>query len=188
MDFNQAPRQQQSDVIPDKTVVPVHLTIRPGGAGEGGWLRRNKDGTCLMLDTEMTVIEGEHAKRKIWQMMVVEGENEGQQKAAQITAATVRAMLEAARNVRPDDESVEAQAKRRIASWGELDGLRFQAIVGVRKQDGYPDKNQIREVVTPERKTYVRLDQAAGPARTNGPAAQPSPAAKPASSRPSWAA
>lgn len=65
LDFNDAGPQRSFDLIPDNTIVTVELTIRPGGAGEGGWLRRSKDGRSEALDCEFTVIEGEYAKRKL---------------------------------------------------------------------------------------------------------------------------
>jgi len=41
------------------------MTVRPGNAGEGGLLRRSKDGNSVALDAEFTVLDGPYAKRKI---------------------------------------------------------------------------------------------------------------------------
>jgi len=43
LNFNEADAQRSFDVIPDGTLATVHLSVR-GSAGEGGWLRRSKDG------------------------------------------------------------------------------------------------------------------------------------------------
>ena len=49
-DYTDAPEQRGTELIPADTVATVQLTIRPGGAGEGGLLKRSKDGGCEMLD------------------------------------------------------------------------------------------------------------------------------------------
>jgi len=196
-DLNQAEKQTSADsLIPDGTIVPVHATLRPGGAGEGGWLKRNRDGSCLMMDFEFTVIEGPYARRKFWTLLTVEGETEGQQKAADISRSRLRAMLESARGIDPSDESENAIAGRRVGSLGDFDGLRFWAVVGYEKgKDGYKDKNVLKAVVTPDRKDWTRLDQTARPSGPSSVPATPSgvsgqPAAVKTSSagRPSWAA
>lgn len=183
IDLNQAGVQRDGDLIPDGTVVPVVATLRPGGAGDGGWMKRSKDGSSQALDFEFTVIEGPYAKRKFWTLFTIEGETEGQQKAGEISAARLRAMLESARGINPVDEDEKAIKARQLSSWQDLDGLRFWAKVGLEKgKDGYKDKNQLKSVVTPDQKDWSKLDQVT--------TAKASPAAaKPASgSRPSWAA
>jgi len=65
MDFNNASAQRVFDVIPAGTVATLHMTVRPGNAGEGGLLRRSKDGNSVALDAEFTVLDGPYAKRKI---------------------------------------------------------------------------------------------------------------------------
>jgi hypothetical protein len=61
MDYNNAGAQRSFDIIPDGTIVVAQMNIRPGGAGEDGFLKRSKDGGCEMLDVEFTVVEGEYA-------------------------------------------------------------------------------------------------------------------------------
>lgn len=193
MDFNQAEKHKPpQNLIPKNTIVPVHMTIRPGGAGPGGWLKRNKDGTCMMLDCEFTVTDGDYARRKFWTMLVVEGETEGQQKASDITRSMIRAMLESARGVKPDDESETAVTARRIDGFADLDNLRFLAVVGVRKQEGYDDKNSLAAIVTPDRKDWRKLEQVAKQAslpvtKSAGQAGTQAPVAA-NTKKPSWAA
>ena len=145
-------------------MAPVHLTLRPGNAGEGGWLKRTKAGDAEMLDCEFTITEGPHAKRKFWASFVVQGTSEGHQKAADISASRIRAMLESARGVRPEDESDTAKSARRINSWGDLDNIRFIAKIGIEKgKDGYKDKNTLSEVITPDRKAWAKVGAAGAP-------------------------
>jgi len=185
IEFNSASKQKPADLIPDGTVVPVHLNLRPGNAGDGGWLKRSKAGNSLMLDCEFVVIEGPYAKRKFWTLFTVDGETDGHAKASDISRARLRSMLESARGVNPDDESDAAQRAREVEGWGDFDGMRFWAKVGIEKgKDGYADKNILREVITPDRKAWSKLDGSTSAAPA-APRAAPAPAN---SGRPSWAA
>lgn len=139
-DFNSASEQRSGDLIADGTIAPVHLTIRPGNSGEGGWLKRSKSGDSMALDCEFTVTEGPNAKRKFWSLFTVEGTTEGHQKAADISASRIRAILESAHGVRPDDESEAARNARRIASWG------------ARRDDAQPSA---AAVIAPARRTLI---------------------------------
>lgn len=193
MDFNNAPQQREGGLIPDNTIAIVQMNIRPGNAGEGGWLKRSKDGSSNAIDAEFTVVEGQHAKRKFWKLFTVEGSTEGHAKASEISASQLRAILESARGVRPDDESEAAKTARRLNSWGDLDGLRFIAKIGIEKgKDGYKDKNTLYAAVTPDRKDWVKVEQVqqqSSFAAVGGAAASAAQnAAKPATGKPSWAA
>ena len=164
MDFNNAPEQKEGGLIPNGTMAVVHLTVRPGSAGEGGWLKRSKAGDSEALDCEFTIVEGPFAKRKFWTLMTVEGQTEGQIKAAEISASRLRGILESARGIRPDDESDAAKTGRRITSWGDFDGIRFIAKIGVEVGTGDykgKDKNRLDFAVTPDRKDWRKVEQVA---------------------------
>lgn len=161
-DLNSASEQRTGDLIPDGTIVNVHMTVRPGNSGEGGWLKRSKAGDSQALDCEFTVLDGAYAKRKFWSLMTMEGTTEGHAKAAEISAARLRAILESVNGIRPDDESPNAAVKRRVNSLGEFDGVRFVAKVGIEKgKDGYKDKNSLAAVITPDRKDWSKVEQIA---------------------------
>jgi hypothetical protein len=190
-DFGNAAPQRDGGLIDDGTIATVHLTVRPGNSGEGGWLKRSKGGDSSALDCEFTVVDGKFAKRKFWTLFTVEGTTEGHAKAAEISASRLRGILESAKGIRPDDESENAKAARRIKDMGELDGLRFVAKIGVEKgTGGFKDKNILEAAVTPDRKDYVKPEQVAKPAGSFAPvgqvAAQVAQAAG-ASAKPSWA-
>lgn len=194
MDFNNAETQREGGLIADGTIAPVHLTIRPGNSGEGGWLKRSKDGGSMALDCEFTVTEGPFAKRKFWSLFTVEGTTEGHQKAADISASRIRGILESAHGVRPDDESDAAKSKRRLNSWGDLNDVRFIAKIGIevaKPGSGFKDKNTLDAAVTPDRKAWVKVEQPARTAagfQTLGNAAQAATAkAAPAAGKPAWA-
>jgi hypothetical protein len=191
-DYSDAPEQRSDELVPAGTVATVQLHIRPGNAGEGGLLTRSKDGTCEMLDCEVTVIDGPHVKRKIWERYVLAGTTAGQETAVNISRGKLRAMLESARGIKPDDMSEQAR-KARTAELSDFDGLCFIARIGIEKggprNDGsgekYPDRNVIAQIITPDKKGWAPIEQAppfsAGP---NGGSAVPAPVTI---SKPTWA-
>ncbi len=170
----------------------MHLTVRPGNSGEGGWLKRSKGGDSQALDCELTVVDGPFAKRKFWSLFTVEGTTDGHAKAAEISASRLRGILESARGIRPDDETDAAKAARRVSSWGDFDGLRFTAKIGIEKAkegSGFKDKNSLDAAITPDRKAWVKVEQIAKPL-TSPPIAPTLAAATAtaiASGKPAWA-
>lgn len=202
MDFNNAPEQKEGGLIPSGTIAVVHMTIRPGNTGEGGWEKRSNAGDSQALDCEFTVVDGPYAKRKFWSLFTVSGQTEGQQKAAQISGSRIRGILESARGIRPDDESDNAKNGRRISSYGELDGLRFIAKIGVEvgkkknptdpspTAEKYNDKNSLNIAITPDRKEWVKVEQVKSAGyqsqATAGVIAAAATSAAP-SGKPSWA-
>lgn len=161
-DLNNADEQRSFELIPAGTVVTVVTKLRPGQSGPDGWLKDNKTGNAQMLDFELTVMGGPYDKRKMWTLMIISGETEGQSKAAEITRSTLRAMLESARGVSPKDNSDTAKAARRLTGWADLDGLNCIIRVGIeRGTNGYKDKNIIDAVIVPTDKAWYRPD---GPA------------------------
>jgi hypothetical protein len=185
-DFNDADTQRNFDVIPDGTIATVGMTVRPGGAGEGGWSRRSKDGNSEALDCEFVVLDGPFAKRKVWSLLTVAGSTLGHAEAAKISAGKLRAILESAHGIKPDDTSDAAKQARRIKSYGDLNGLNFIARIGVEPpQNGYKAKNRLDHVVTPDEKAWKPVTQEPAVAPSAAPA---KPASTPAKiNRPDWA-
>ena len=192
LDFNDAQPQREVGLIPEDTIAQVHLTIRPGNAGEGGWLKRSKSGDSMALDCEFTVVDGPFAKRKFWSLFTLEGTTDGHSKAGEISASRIRAILESARGIRPDDESADAKLGRRLNNWGDLDGLRFIAKIGIEKAregSGFKDKNTLEAAITPDRKAWAKVEQVKQAATVTTIVAAPSTAPKPngPAKKPSWA-
>src|SRR4029077_19663300 len=109
LDFNNAEPQREMGLIDDGTVAVVQINVRPGHAGEGGWLKRSKAGESEALDCEFTVVDGPYAKRKFWTLLTLGGISEGQKKAGDISGSRIRAILESARGIKPDDQSDTAK-------------------------------------------------------------------------------
>jgi hypothetical protein len=165
MDYNQAGAQKSFDDIPDGTIAVVQMNIRPGNVGPGGLLKRSKEGTCEGLDAEFIVVEGEYTKRKFWSFMVVSGTTDGHEEAADITNRRLRAILESAKGIRPEDVSEAAKAKRN-AEYSDFDGMRFMCKVGVEPASTdpktgktYSAKNILKEAITPDRKDWRAIEQ-----------------------------
>ncbi len=84
------------------------------------------------LNCEFVVLEGPYDKRKFWGNLTVSGgkvNEDGSSIAGTITRATLRAILESARNVRPDDESDAAKRTRLVNGYGDFNGMEFWARV-----------------------------------------------------------
>jgi hypothetical protein len=191
LDLNDAPSQREDGPIPDGTIATVQLTVRPGSAGEHGLLKRSKDGACEMLDCEFVVVDGPHTKRKFWENMIITGTTSGHEKAAEISRGKLRAILESARGIKPNDTSSEAR-KARNAELIDFDGITFVARIGVEmgrpRNDGsgnkYPDRNNLAAVITPDKKAWKKVEQAPRPAT---PAATNAAAVAPMIAKPVWA-
>jgi hypothetical protein len=190
VDFNTAGPQRSFEVIPANTIATLQITVRSGHAGDDDYLRRSKDGTSEGLDLEFTVVHGEYAKRKFWTLFTLGGTTDGHAEATRISQSKIRAILESARGVRPDDTSEAAAQARRIANYGELNNLRFIARIGVQPpQNGYKARNTLDEVITPDRTDWQAIEQVAvEQAAKESAATATKPASAPAKiERPAWA-
>jgi hypothetical protein len=193
-DYTDAP-PPQFELVPQGTIATVSLHIRGGGVGEGGLLKRSKDGSCEMLDVEFAVVDGPFKGRKFWQNMLLAGTTDGHAKAVDISRGTLKAILDSALGLKPDDVSPQARAARTV-ELKQFEGMTFIAKIGQEKggprNDGsggnYDDKNILAGVITPDRKEWRPVEQ---PPPFNGgssgaQAAAPSSAAPPIA-RPGWA-
>jgi hypothetical protein len=180
IDFNNAGGQRNFDVIPSRTIVTVAMVVTPGGVGPDGWFTRAKDGNSEHLNVEYTVTQGDYAKRKIFERLTMSGTTPGHATAQEMAIARLRAIVEAARNIKPDDKSEAAQAGRKLKNYGELNGLTFAVRVGVEPPKGdFEAKNRIIEIITNDK-------QAWGGASMTAPTAPTAPPAS-AVARPDWA-
>lgn len=152
LDFSGAPEQRSFDLIPAKAQVPVIAHIRAGGEGDERLLKSTDSG-LWMLTLELTVTEGEHAKRKIFTRLFLGHINsinptDGQKTAIANSTATIRAMIEAMRGIDPKDTSAAAMEARKIDSLMALNGAEFWIEVGIEKgKDGRDDQNRVNSVL-----------------------------------------
>jgi hypothetical protein len=193
-DFNDAEHQQSFDLIPKGTVARVRMTIKPGGYNDpsqgwtGGWATRNDETGAVYLACEFVVLEGPFARRKLWSNIGLHSP-----KGPTWTGmgrSLLRAILNSARNVRPDDNSPQAAAARRIQGFHELEGIEFVAKIDVERDGRGDPRNIIKQAVEPGQSDHPG-DSGSAPGagaaatRTATPAGQ---GARPApTGKPTWA-
>lgn len=163
MNFSDADEQAGSDLIPNKTPVKVVMKIRAGGYNDPakGWTggyATAKDTGAVYLDCEFTIIGGKYNKRKVWTLVGLHSPKGPKWEG--MGRSFIRAALESARGVKPNDASELASKARMISGFGDLDGLEFAAFVDVQKADEgstYGDKNVIQNVIPCTHKDYAAL-------------------------------
>ena len=157
-DFNSA--QSNGNVIPKGTLAKVRLTIRPGGFDDpsqgwtGGYAKRGATG-AVYLDAEYTVVEGPYAKRKIWSLIGLyspKGPDWGN-----AGRGLIKGILNSARGIADKDNSAQAQARRRISGFAELDGIEFIARMDIGSDTNGEEKNEVRAAVTPSHRDYAQM-------------------------------
>ena len=203
-DFNDAEAQQGAfDLIPKGTIVPLRMTIKPGGHDDhsqgwsGGYATLSLDTGAVYLACEFVVTAGPFAKRKMWSnvgLRSAKGPNWGQ-----MGRSFIRAALNSSRNVHPQDNTPQAAAARRITSFADLDGIEVIARVDVEKDAKGQDRNVVKIAIEPDHRDYAALMGSVPKGPTGGGnsgapaqaapafAAATRPAQTPVSGRPTWA-
>jgi hypothetical protein len=193
-DYTDAPPPLKIELIPHGTVATVVMHIRAGGVGEDNMLKRSKQGDCEMLDCEFVVADGLYKGRKFWMNLVLEGTTDGHAQIADSNKRTLKAVLDSAFGLKPDDDSPQARAARTV-SLKQFEGMTFVAKIGeekggpIKNKPGefYQDRNILAAVITPDRKEYHPVEQ---PPPFNGggstPPTTPPPSSAPIA-RPEWA-
>ncbi len=192
-DYTDAQPQREIELIPHNTIVTLQLTIRPGGAGEDRWLKCSANGASEGLDCEFIVVDGQFARRKLWERFVLAGTSDGHAKAAEISRGKLRAILESARGIKPDDVSPEARAARTVPL-KTFDGMRFTGKIGIEKgkdkgngTGSYPDHNTLLAAITPDQKDWHAVEQAPPPPKSSNMPDNAAPAPPTTISKPAWA-
>ena len=197
-DFNSAAEQSSYDLIPKGTVVRVRMTIKPGGYDDpsqgwtGGYATRSMTTGSVYLNCEFVVLDGPFARRKMWSLIGLYSA-----KGAEWTnmgRTFIKAILNSARGINPNDSSPAAQNARRISGFADLEGIEFVGKVDWDKDQNGQDKCVIKSAVTPEHKDYAAhmngapAGAASAPASSGGTNAYAQATGRaPVPGRPSWA-
>lgn len=202
-DYNDAGSQASYDLIPKGTIVPVRMTIKPGGFDDpaqgwtGGYATHNDTTGSVYLSAEFVITEGPFAKRKVWSLiglLSLKGPEWGS-----MGRSFVRGILNSSRGLSDKDNSPQAQNSRRINGFVDLDGIEFLAKIDVGKDANGDTKNEIRFAVMPNHKDWETYQKSGGlwkpgvsTAGVNAPAPATTTATtdtQPASNpnRPNWA-
>jgi len=197
-DFNSAAEQSSYDLIPKGTVVRVRMTIKPGGYDDpsqgwtGGYATRSLSTGSVYLNCEFVVLDGPFARRKMWSLIGLYSA-----KGAEWTnmgRTFIKAILNSARGINPNDSSPAAQNARRISGFADLEGIEFVGKVDWDKDQNGQDKCVIKSAVTPEHKDYAAhmngapAGAASAPTSSGGANAYAQATGRaPVPGRPSWA-
>jgi len=161
-DFNDAEAQQSGfNLIPKGTLVPVLMTLKAGGyydASQGwkdGYPTQSPTTGAVYLSAEFVITGGEFAKRKMWSNVGLYSPKGPTW--TQMGRTFVRAALNSARNVLPQDNSPQAAAARRIQGFVDLDGLEFVVRVDIEKDGRGDDRNVVKTAVEPDHPDYARI-------------------------------
>ena len=126
----------------------------------------------MYLAGEFIVTAGSLAKRKMWSnvgLLSQKGPTWGQ-----MGRTFIRAALNSARNVLPQDNSAQAAAARRINGFSDLAGIEFVVRVDIEKDNRGDDRNVIKTVVEPAHTDYgqwsASLHKASGGGQSGAPA------------------
>lgn len=200
-DFNDADNQSSFDLIPAKTHAKVRMTLKPGGVDNphmgwtGGYATRSQTTGSVYLNAEFVVLAGPFARRKVWSLIGLHSEKGPEW--ANIGRSFLRAALNSARNIHPQDQSPQAQQARCIQGFQDLDGLEFVVRIDVEPDQKGEHRNQIRTVIQPDHPEYAALmgqtSLPVAPVMAAMPGASvPSPSMNPlpstaGSGRPAWA-
>ena len=194
-DFNDAEAQLGGfDLIPRGAIVPVRMTIKPGGFDDasqgwtGGYATESFDTGSVFLSCEFVVTAGPFAKRKMWSNIGLLSRKGPAW--AQMGRSFIRAALNSARGILPQDNSPQAASARRIASFADLDGIEFIARVDVEKDGKGEDRNVVKIAIEPDHKDYAALRSGNSGTTIQAPASPAAPmraAQPPVTGKPSWA-
>jgi hypothetical protein len=153
--FNDADDQMSYALIPDKTLAKVKMTITRGGyvteQWTDGYATKSKSSEAVYLACSFLVQEGEYANRLVWSNIGLYSEKSD--KYAQIGRATIKAILNSAKQLNPQDKSEYAESQRVIKDFGDLDNLEFVAEISV-DDKGTSPKNEIKVIITPDNPKY----------------------------------
>lgn len=146
-DFNDV---QEISLIPAGTVVRAKLALKPGALGN--LIKTSKTGSKF-LEAEFTVLEGQYAKRKVYHLIGIEGNEEW----VEISKRFIKNLLESANGIAKNDKSERAVKVRTIENYSDLEGLEVVLKIGIETSDQYADKNKVQAVLTAESPVYQSM-------------------------------
>jgi hypothetical protein len=142
----------------------LRVDVQPGAVADNHLLSA-KNGYTWHLKLKCTVSEGEYAGVVAFDYITLKydtvsgldvpltaQQTENYKTAVRMGRSKLRALLESAFRIAPDDHSEEAEIKRRVKDrdYLNLNGLTIFARLDVRKgSNGYKDSNSIDYVITP---------------------------------------
>ena len=193
LDFNSDDYKQTSGnrgPIPPDSCVILQMEIRTPRSGKEGshpLLCRAASGNEY-LDVQFTVVRGQFEGKQLWNNYTVQGS----EMASKISMRTLRAIVESARGIDPNDGSPAATANRRLNDWTDFNGLQFMAKLDAKCEENKGEwyvNNHIKKVITCDMEEYAIVAQD-GELITDKPLPEKpaTTAAKPAAAAGGWGA
>lgn len=196
IDMNSAEPQgaPSAGAIPEDSIIPFKMTIRPPKAGKEGsqhalFCKSSKGNEYIDVEFEAL---GSFAGRKVWVNYTLVGSDT----AAKISMRTLRAIVESARAIPPSDSSPQATAGRQLSDWYDFNGMTFLAKVGTVVEQSQKDgnwyiNNTIKRIVTPDDEEYQfgeKITDKPLPPIPDASQASAKPAPTAATAAPAWGA
>lgn len=156
IDLNDVPPEFERTVIPEGTY-RCEIEVIDGGAGDDRSLTVSAAGFLLFLKTHVKVLSGKYRGTVIFDQINVEIDKKpprdkaaNYEKAVEMGQARVRAIVEGAYGIKPNDDSRRARPQRKLEGWGEIDGLKVWARIGIKPASGgYSERNEVQSIVRP---------------------------------------
>ena len=167
------PSSGGGELIPHGTIARAVINVRPGGAAQDPLLKLSRDGSKLMLDMELTIIEGPWTRRKVFDYITVAG---GSEKNMNISQASLRAIIDVHHNLHRDDHSPNANAIRQAFDTDQLTGMTCCIKIGIEEEAGYDPKNRVVAYIEPGDGNYLQpgqIQEKLPPTPLKGPQASP---------------
>ena len=149
---------QEHAIMPDGLIARIRLKIKSGGYNdpENGWTNgcatRNQTG-AVYLNCQFEVTDGEYAGKRFFSLIGLHTPkgawwgNKGRK--------TLRDILNSAHEIADNDYTPHAIRSRQLESLSSFDGVEFVAEIGVRKDQGGVDRNELKSVITPDDKRFA---------------------------------
>jgi len=158
-DFNTAEEQTEFNLIPKGTIAKVNMQIKPGGYNDPdkgwtlGYATKNQTTGAIYLSCEFTVLEGEHARRKIWSNIGLYSDKNNN-RWGDIGRSFIRSILNSAKGFSDKDNSEAAQVARKIESFADLEWIEFAARIDIEQDQDGNYRNVIKHAIDPSHKDY----------------------------------
>lgn len=190
IDFNTAEVQStgKGPIPPDSCVI-LQMEIRNPKSNKQGshpLLSRSDKGNEY-LDVEFKVARGSYEGKTIWQNFTVAGSEQ----ASKISMRTLRAIIESARQIDPNDQSPQAAQGRMLQDWADFQGIQFMARVDAKAEKAYNSddvyvNNHIKKIITPDMEEYAIIAQHGEIISDNPLPERVAEAKKPQAAAPAW--
>lgn len=197
MAINLNENENQNELIPSGTRAMVRMNISPPDQYQKSEispaLTKSKDTDAHYINAMFEVVSGPHTKRKFFQNYTVAGgkvDDQGRSKAGKISGVFLKAAWDAHKNLNPTDMSQAAVQARMVNDYMDFDNIYFPVTIAIRAgNNGYPPKNEIYHVITPDKPEYAKLmaGETVEPMQLGIIGEGKKGAAKPAETKPVWA-